>query len=65
MGSHVTGGDIIGTVHESVIIKHKIMVPPNSCGTVTFVAEKGNYTIDVNLIKFCRKKLFFFLGYNS
>lgn len=29
VGSHVTGGDIIGIVDESILIKHKIMIPPN------------------------------------
>ncbi|KAI6214561.1 hypothetical protein M3Y94_00283100 [Aphelenchoides besseyi] len=46
VGSHVAGGDVIGTVKESVLIKHRILVPPNACGTVTYVAPKGEYTIN-------------------
>ncbi|CAN8014390.1 unnamed protein product [Ixodes persulcatus] len=45
VGSHVTGGDIYGVVHENDLIKHKIMLPPKSKGTVTYIAEPGNYTI--------------------
>ena len=44
-GDHVTGGDIIGLVHESVLVKHSVMVPPNACGTIKFLAPKGSYTI--------------------
>lgn len=29
VGGHVAGGDVIGLVHESVLIKHRILVPPN------------------------------------
>ncbi|CAN7949916.1 unnamed protein product, partial [Ixodes pacificus] len=45
VGSHVTGGDIYGVVHENDLIKHKIMLPPKSKGTVTYIAEPGNYTV--------------------
>ncbi|XP_029437012.1 V-type proton ATPase catalytic subunit A-like [Rhinatrema bivittatum] len=44
-GSHVTGGDIYGIVPENSLIKHKIMVPPRSRGTVTYVAPPGSYDI--------------------
>lgn len=46
VGSHVTGGDIIGVVEENAVIKHKIMVNPKARGTVTYVAEPGNYQIE-------------------
>ncbi|XP_052520985.1 V-type proton ATPase catalytic subunit A-like [Tympanuchus pallidicinctus] len=45
VGSHVTGGDIYGTVTENSLIQHKIMVPPRSCGTVTHIAPPGHYSI--------------------
>uniref|UniRef100_A0A915EN10 H(+)-transporting two-sector ATPase n=1 Tax=Ditylenchus dipsaci TaxID=166011 RepID=A0A915EN10_9BILA len=45
VGSHVTSGDIVGVVNESVLVKHRIMVPPNACGTITWVAPKGNYIV--------------------
>uniref|UniRef100_A0A914DYC1 H(+)-transporting two-sector ATPase n=2 Tax=Acrobeloides nanus TaxID=290746 RepID=A0A914DYC1_9BILA len=51
VGAHVTGGDIIGLVHESVLVKHRIMIPPNACGTVTYVAPAGSYTIEDVLVE--------------
>nr|KAF6377243.1 ATPase H+ transporting V1 subunit A [Myotis myotis] len=50
VGSHITGGDIYGIVNENSLIKHKIMLPPRSRGTVTYIAPPGNYdTSDVVL----------------
>ncbi|VDK54090.1 unnamed protein product [Cylicostephanus goldi] len=51
VGAHVTGGDEIGSVHENLLIKHKIMLPPNSCGTVTYVAPSGQYTVEDVLLE--------------
>lgn len=43
----MTGGDIFGRVYEnSLVDNHKIMLAPRSMGTVTFLAEKGSYTVD-------------------
>lgn len=47
MGSHLTGGDIYGIVHENTLVKLKMILPPKAKGTVTYVAEPGNYTVDV------------------
>ncbi|XP_009465368.1 PREDICTED: V-type proton ATPase catalytic subunit A-like [Nipponia nippon] len=44
VGSHLTGGDIYGTVMENSLIQHRIMVPPRSRGTVTYVAPPGHYS---------------------
>uniref|UniRef100_A0A183BI97 H(+)-transporting two-sector ATPase n=1 Tax=Globodera pallida TaxID=36090 RepID=A0A183BI97_GLOPA len=46
VGDHVTGGDIIGVVHETALVKHKIMVEPKACGTVKFLAPMGQYTVE-------------------
>ncbi|MEM3048367.1 MAG: V-type ATP synthase subunit A, partial [Candidatus Bathyarchaeia archaeon] len=32
-GSNVQSGDVLGTVEETSLIKHKILVPPNISGT--------------------------------
>lgn len=48
VGSHVTGGDIYGFVHENSIINHAIMMEPNTRGTVVWVADPGNYTVTVS-----------------
>ncbi|CAF4515930.1 unnamed protein product [Rotaria socialis] len=44
--SHVTGGDIFGVVPENRMIKHRIMLHPKAKGTVTYIAEEGNYSLD-------------------
>lgn len=45
VGSHITGGDIYGVVHENTFVKHKIMLPPRAKGTVTYIAEPGSYDV--------------------
>ncbi|MFO8078431.1 MAG: ATP synthase subunit A [Thermoplasmatota archaeon] len=44
-GTQVQGGDIIGTVEETSIITHKIMIPPKVSGTLKTIKEDGEYTI--------------------
>ena len=36
-----------GTIPENVFINHKVMLPPRSKGTITYIAEPGNYDITV------------------
>ncbi|MCI4394131.1 hypothetical protein PGIGA_G00165360 [Pangasianodon gigas] len=45
VGSHITGGDIYGVVIENSLIKHKVMLPPRSRGTVSYIAPPGNYSV--------------------
>lgn len=40
----VVGGDILGTVQETEIVEHRIMVKPGVVGTVKAIAE-GDYTV--------------------
>lgn len=44
VGDAVVGGDIIGTVKETELIEHKIMVPPSVSGTVKSI-ESGDFTV--------------------
>jgi V/A-type H+-transporting ATPase subunit A len=46
VGDHVSGGFIIGTVPETHLIEHKVMVPPGIEGTVKKIAPKGEYTVE-------------------
>ncbi|KAK4311828.1 hypothetical protein Pmani_016700 [Petrolisthes manimaculis] len=46
VGSHITGGDLFGLVPENSIINHRIVLPPKARGTVVWVADSGNYTVD-------------------
>ena len=44
-GDKVVGGDIIGTVPETPVVLHKIMVPPTLKGTLKSVAAAGQYNV--------------------
>ena len=44
VGDKVEGGDVLGTVQETEIVLHKIMVPPNMAGTVKSITE-GDFTV--------------------
>ena len=44
VGDKVTGGTVIGTVKETEIITHKIMVPPKMSGEITEI-NSGSYTV--------------------
>ena len=46
VGDAVSGGDILGTVQETSVVLHKIMVPVKDKGTLTWLAEEGDYTIE-------------------
>ena len=43
-GDSVAAGDVIGTVQETEIVTHKIMVPPGILGTVKTI-QGGDYTV--------------------
>ncbi len=44
-GDTVVAGDCIGTVQETVLIEHKIMLPPNSKGGVITSIKPGSFSI--------------------
>jgi V/A-type H+-transporting ATPase subunit A len=44
-GTTVSQGDVIGEVAETVLVLHKIMVPPDLSGTVEGLAE-GDFTVE-------------------
>ena len=46
VGDQVSGGMILGTVPETEALEHRVMVPPNVRGTLTWVAPEMQYTID-------------------
>ena len=43
-GESVTGGDIIGTVQETEIVSHKIMIPPGIVGKIKEI-KSGSFTV--------------------
>src|SRR5271157_1412641 len=42
----VTGGDVLGEVPETVLVKHRILVPPDVNGTLKSIVSKGSYTVE-------------------
>ena len=44
-GDEINEGDILGTVQETEIVSHKILVPPGISGKVTAIAE-GDFTLE-------------------
>eukprot|EP00892_Ulva_mutabilis_P008065 jgi/Ulvmu1/5630/UM023_0170.1 len=66
VGSKISAGDIYGLVTENTLMEHKIMLPPNVRGTVTYIAPEGMYNIEDEVIevdfmgtktKYCMKQL--------
>lgn len=52
VGDHITGGDVFGIVFEnSLLSEHKILLPPRARGTITRIAEKGEYTVDEKILE--------------
>ena len=43
-GDKVTGGDVLGTVQETSVVLHKIMVPPTLSGTIESI-QSGSFTV--------------------
>jgi V/A-type H+-transporting ATPase subunit A len=46
VGDVVHGGTILGTVPETEALEHRVMVPPDVSGTVTWIAPAMKYTIE-------------------
>lgn len=46
VGDELVGGQVYATCPETASITHKIMVPPNLSGTVTHVAQSGEYCVN-------------------
>jgi V/A-type H+-transporting ATPase subunit A len=45
-GDRVSGGDVLGEVPETVLVRHKILVPPDMSGTLKSIVSKGSYTLE-------------------
>jgi len=46
VGDSVIGGAVLGTVQETPLFQHRILVPPNVSGTIAEIAEEGDYVIE-------------------
>ena len=45
-GDKVTGGDVLGEVPETVLVKHRVLIPPNVSGSLNSIVPKGGYTLE-------------------
>jgi len=45
VGQKVEGGDILGEVQETVLVKHRILVPPDMAGVVKTIGKEGKYVV--------------------
>ena len=51
-GTLITGGDVIGIVHENdLFAEHRILLPPKAKGRVVEIQPAGNYTVDAPIIE--------------
>jgi len=46
VGDSVIGGAVLGTVQETPLFQHRILVPPNVSGTIAEIAEEGDYVVE-------------------
>jgi len=44
-GEKVTGGDALGTVPETVLVTHRVLVPPEISGKIKSIVNEGEYII--------------------
>ncbi len=54
-GDKVTGGDVIGTVRETDMLEHKIMIPPKMSGEIAEISS-GNFRVDECVAKLKTEK---------
>lgn len=50
LGDKVVGGDIFATIPETSLIQHRLMVPNNINGTITYIKPNGSYNINEKLM---------------
>jgi V/A-type H+-transporting ATPase subunit A len=45
-GDDRKGGDIIGEIQETALVKHKIMLAPDIKGKIKWIAQEGDYSLE-------------------
>lgn len=45
LNEKISGGSILGTVQETSLVIHRILVPPHVSGKVKYVEKEGEYTV--------------------
>lgn len=49
-GDYLKAGDVFGSVQETSLIDHQLLVPPEKSGKVKYVAENREYNIEETLV---------------
>lgn len=45
VGDKIVSGDIVGTIQETALIEHRILVPLDNSGVLSYIVEEGDFTI--------------------
>ncbi|MGC9348801.1 MAG: V-type ATP synthase subunit A [Anaerolineae bacterium] len=45
-GAQLAGGTILGTVPETPLVEHRVMLPPHLSGELAWIAPEGEYTLN-------------------
>jgi V/A-type H+/Na+-transporting ATPase subunit A len=51
LGATVGAGVVLGTVQETLTVKHRILVPPGVAGVLEEIAPAGDYTIEASIAR--------------
>jgi len=51
IGDTVQPNTILGVVQETEVIEHRILVPPNVEGEITYIIDEGDYTIEETIAR--------------
>jgi len=46
VGDKVAPNAVLGTIQETELIEHRILVPPDVEGEITYIIEEGDYTVE-------------------
>lgn len=50
-GDRLRGGDALGTVQETELIEHRVLLSPGLSGNATWVAREGDYSIEDRVVR--------------
>jgi V/A-type H+-transporting ATPase subunit A len=51
IGDQISPNTILGTIQETELIQHRVLVPPDVTGQVTYIIQEGDYTIEQIIAK--------------
>ena len=51
VGEQVHGGMTLGIVHETPLVEHRVMAPPDVAGELTWLAPEGAYPVDAPIAR--------------